>query len=84
MTQVELAAFLGTSKSTLNRHINHGRVLAPKLVIRIFFVTLGAVRPDDFYDLNTMPREIEELMKGPKAKELRRIHKSLSSAKEDA
>ena len=59
MTQTELANLAKTSVSTINRHLKHGRVLDPKVIIRIFFITLGAVRPDDFYNLENCPADLE-------------------------
>ena len=59
MSQSQLARLAKTSTSTINRHITHGRVLDPKIIIRIFFITMGAVRPDDFYDLETCPPDLE-------------------------
>lgn len=64
MSQTELAALAKTSVSTINRHLKHGRVLDPKVIIRIFFITLGAVRPDDFYDLETCPADLEAYLLG--------------------
>ena len=71
MTQTELSALVGYSASTINRHLKHGRILDPKVIVRIFFITMGAVRPDDFYDLDTMPPDIAQMMKGTKVQELR-------------
>lgn len=69
MTQTELAGLAKTSVSTINRHLKHGRVLDPKVIIRIFFITLGAVRPDDFYDLETCPADLEPYLIGQKKAE---------------
>jgi hypothetical protein len=73
MSQSQLARLAGTSVSTINRHITHGRVLDPKIVVRIFFITMGAVRPDDFYDLETCPPELESYWLG---------HNSINAAPE--
>lgn len=45
----------------------------PDVVIRIFFITSGAVSPNDFYDLETMPPDIEALLdpQNPRHKKLR-------------
>lgn len=59
MSQTELARLAKTSVSTISRHIKHGRVLDPKVIIRIFFITLGAVHPDDFYNLENCPADLE-------------------------
>lgn len=62
MSQTELAYLAKTSVSTINRHVKHGRVLDPKVIVRIFFITLGAVRPDDFYDLQVCPPDLESFL----------------------
>jgi hypothetical protein len=62
MSQTELARLAKTSVSTINRHLKHGRVLDPKVIVRIFFITLGAVRPDDFYDLQACPPDLESFL----------------------
>lgn len=64
MSQTELARLAKTSVSTINRHLKHGRVLDPKIIIRIFFITMGAVRPDDFYDLENCPPDLEPFLLG--------------------
>jgi transcriptional regulator with XRE-family HTH domain len=78
MTQAELAALVGCSKSTINRHLKHGRVLDPKVIVRVFFIAMGAVRPDDFYDLENMPPDIAQIMKSPKSRELRKANKRIA------
>lgn len=75
VTQTDLAGLVGCSVSTINRHIKHGRVLDPKLIRLIYFITLTAVRPDDFYDLESKPPEIAQLMRSAKARELHRAAK---------
>lgn len=82
MSQTELAQLASTSISTINRHLRLGRVLDPKVIIRIFFVTYGAVRPDDFYDLETIPPEIVALMISAKASQLRDLHKKLKTERD--
>jgi hypothetical protein len=66
MKQNELAQLVGVSKSTINRVIVHGRVLDPEVIIRIYFITFGAVRPDDFYDLESVPSDIQALFRSGK------------------
>ena len=61
MKQNELAKLVGCSKSTINRVIVHKRILDPNVITRIYFITLGAVRPDDYYDLETVPADIQTL-----------------------
>ena len=62
MSQTELAELAGCSVSTVNRHIIHGRVLEHELIVRIYFITFGAVRPDDYYDLENVPPEVKALI----------------------
>lgn len=76
MSQTELAVLARTSVSTINRHLKHGRVLDPKVVTRIYFITFGAVRPDDFYDLTTAPADLEQLMTGLKSHQLQHLHRA--------
>lgn len=71
MKQTELARMVGCSAATINRHVRHGRVLDPEVVVRVYFITTGAVRPDDFYNLDTMPPEIAEILASAKAARLR-------------
>ena len=66
MKQNELARLVGCSKSTINRVIVQGRVLDPEMIIRIYFITFGAVRPDDFYDLESVPPDIQALFSSGK------------------
>lgn len=62
MKQTELAELAGCSIPTINRHLVHGRVLKQELVVRIYYITFGAVRPDDYYDLENVPADIKALM----------------------
>jgi hypothetical protein len=67
MKQTELSAIVSCPISSISRHIRHGRVLTPEVVVRIYFLTQGEVRPDDFYDLDTIPPDIKKLLKAAKA-----------------
>ena len=78
MTQTELSGMVGYSVATINRHLRHGRVLDPKVIVRIFFITMGAVLPDDFYDLENVPADIAHLMKSAKSRELRKANKRIA------
>jgi DNA-binding transcriptional regulator YdaS (Cro superfamily) len=71
MKQTELAKLVGCSVATINRHIKHGRILDPEVVVRVYFITTGAVRPDDFYDLENIPPEIDALLNSAQAGKLR-------------
>lgn len=62
LKQSELAEMVGCSVSTINRHIKHGRILDPDMVVRIYFITMGAVRPDDYYDLENIPADVRALL----------------------
>jgi len=75
INQTQLADLVGCSIASVSRHLNKGSLLDAQTVIRIFFITMGAVRPDDFYDLYTMPPEIEQLMKSKKARKLKVMHR---------
>jgi len=73
MKQTELSELVGCSVSTINRHIKHGRVLDPEVVVRVYYITMGAVRPDDFYDLDNVPPEIKMLIEPAKRLICRRV-----------
>ena len=62
LKQSELAEMVGCSVSTINRNIRLGRVLDPDVVVRIYFITMGAVRPDDYYDLDYIPPDVRALL----------------------
>ena len=78
MSQTELSALVGYSVSTINRHLKHGRVLDPKVIVRIFFITMGAVRPDDFYDLETVPADINQFIEKSKSQDHRKTIKRIA------
>ncbi len=82
MTQKEFSTLAGVPRPTINRHVKHGRVLDPEIITRIYFITMGAVRPDDFYDLANMPADVATLMTGPKAKQLWRYYNKIPGAQE--
>lgn len=64
MTQTKLARLAGCSIAMINRHLLHGRMLPPEVVFRLYFITHGSVRPDDFYDLENCPADLRELFYG--------------------
>lgn len=66
MTQTKLAGLAGCSISMINRHLLHGRVLPHEVIRRIYFITHGSVRPDDFYSLEICPDDLREHFHGPK------------------
>jgi len=71
MKQTALSKLAGCSVATINRHIKHGRILDPEVVVKIYFITMGAVRPDDFYNLENIPPEIDAMLKTAEAAKLR-------------
>lgn len=57
-SQTDLACKVGTNVSTINRVLKGGKIPTHDIVVRIYFVTLGAVQPNDFYDLASIPPEM--------------------------
>jgi len=66
MKQTELSKIVRCDVSSISRHIKHGSLPSPEAVVRIYFLTQGEVRPDDFYDLDTFPADIKKLLKAAK------------------
>lgn len=52
LTQAEFAAWVGIDQSAVAKYVG-GRIPREEVMRRIFKVTNGAVRADDFYDLPT-------------------------------
>lgn len=84
MKQTELSELVGCSVSTINRHIKHGRVLDPEVVVRVYYITMGAVRPDDFYDLDNVPPEVKTLIEPAKRLICRRVSPPAREAQDAA
>jgi len=84
MKQTELSELVGCSVSTVNRHIKHGRILDPEVVVRVYFITMGAVRPDDFYDLDNVPPEVKALAEPAKKMICKRASSPQNREKQDA
>jgi len=61
-TQKELARLINRSPSAINRYIRCGRVPDDGIVVLIYYATNGAVQPNDWYDLDTITPEIEDLL----------------------
>jgi hypothetical protein len=72
MTQTKLANLAGCSIAMINRNVLYGRDLPPEVKRRVFFITHGSVRPDDFYDLNHCPDDLREHYLGEITKEANR------------
>lgn len=51
ITLTQLAADVGVSDITIGRYERGERIPRPKIMARIVRLTDGAVRPDDFYDI---------------------------------
>lgn len=59
----EVAKVLGISQSHVHKYLYEKSIPKPKLMRRIFIVTLGAVTANDFYELNAELIEKELLKK---------------------
>ena len=68
ISQTLVARLGGTSASSINRHILHGRTLDHEVMRRMYFLSQGAVQPNDFFDLENCPPDLQEIFYGPKAR----------------
>jgi transcriptional regulator with XRE-family HTH domain len=57
-SQTELARAVAVPVSTINRLLRGRKIPTHDVAVRIYFVTLGAVQPNDFFDLDTVPPEV--------------------------
>ena len=72
MTQTKLASMAGCSIAMINRNVLYGRDLPAEVKRRVFFITLGSVRPDDFHDLTLCPADLRKHYLGEQPKEAKR------------
>jgi hypothetical protein len=70
VTQTAVAGLLGKSVSQLNRHLTHNRNLDHESIRRLYFISHGAVQPNDFFDLENCPEDLREHYYGKKFKEV--------------
>jgi hypothetical protein len=64
--QTQLAQLLGASNQRMTRIIKYGLIPHPDEMVKFFWISFGAVRPDDFYDLTAVPAELQHLLDAPK------------------
>ncbi|MDE3016365.1 MAG: hypothetical protein KGI29_05520 [Pseudomonadota bacterium] len=64
--QNQLARLLGISDQRTTRILKHGLIPHPEEMTSIYWITFGAVRPDDFYELTGVPAEIRHLLEPSK------------------
>jgi len=57
-SQTDLARAVAAPVSSINRILKGQKIPTHDLAVRIYFVTHGAVQPNDFYDLREAPPEI--------------------------
>ena len=57
-SQTDFARAVASPISTINRMLKGQKIPTHDLAVRIYFVTNGAVQPNDFYDLSVVPPEV--------------------------
>ena len=61
-----LAVMLKRHPSRISRHLKHGQALEHETIRRLYFITHGAVQPNDFFDLENCPDDLREHFQGRK------------------
>jgi hypothetical protein len=46
----------------MTRILKHGQLPQPEEMVKIYWISFGAVRPDDFYDIASVPAELRYLL----------------------
>ena len=62
MKQARLARLAGISNQRVTRILRHGLIPHPDEMVSFYWITLGAVRPEDFYDLGTCPADLKVIL----------------------
>ncbi len=57
----ELARLMGVSNQRITRIFKHGLTPHPGEMAKLYWISSGAVRPDDWYDL-TLPADLQPLL----------------------
>ena len=63
MKQGQLAQLAGITNARMTRILKYGMIPHHDEMVKFYWITLGAVRPDDYYDLDTVPAELKPLLK---------------------
>ena len=61
-SQTDFARAVASPISTINRMLKGQKIPTHDLAVRIYFVTHGAVQPNDFYDLSVVPPEVRPVL----------------------
>ena len=60
--KAQLAKMLGVSSQQLTRILKYGQPPRPDEMVKLYWISFGAVRPDDFYDIASVPVELQYLL----------------------
>lgn len=61
-SQTDFARTVAAPVSSINRILKGQKIPTHDLAVRIYFVTHGAVQPNDFYDLSEAPPEVRSAL----------------------
>lgn len=57
-----LARLMGISNQRMTRILKHGSIPHYDEMVRFYWISFGAVRPDDWYDLANVPADLKFLL----------------------
>ena len=66
VSKKDLSVLLKRHLSRIGLHLNHGTPLGHEAIRRLYFITHGAVQPNDFFDLENCPEDLREHYYGRK------------------
>ena len=64
-----LAQLMGISNQRMTRILKHGLPPRPEEVVKFYWISLGAVRPQDWYDLAKVPADLQHHLEPQPRKE---------------
>jgi hypothetical protein len=59
----QLAELLGVPNKRISAFLSHRTIPRPDEMVKLYWITFGAVRPADFYDLTVVPADLQYLLK---------------------
>lgn len=57
-----MARLMGISNQRMTRILKHGLIPHHDEMVKFYWISFGAVRPEDWYDLGNVPAEIKHLL----------------------